>query len=117
MTELRTVEGTSRVVAAELFASATVFDVVWRADAPLATLMPIAAHRETAWLRCFAPMPPAFDGGGLFAAVHPHAIAYLAPTADADTLMRRSGGSAGAHSVSFAYRRARKHACALFAAQ
>ena len=62
-----------RVFCLELFGSLTIHDVRWTAGRGTAALVPVATHREQAWLQAFCPL--ARDAVAV--AVHAHVVQVL----------------------------------------
>jgi hypothetical protein len=63
----------SRVFALELFGSLTLLDVTWTPGRRHAALVPLATHRDQAWVQAFVPV----DQWTVAAAVHAHALVML----------------------------------------
>ena len=71
VTALRVVE--NRVFAAELFGSITLLDTVWTLGQRHAALVPVATHRDQAWVHAFEPL----DRNTVAAALHAHTVCLL----------------------------------------
>jgi hypothetical protein len=71
VTHIKSVD--NRVFVLELFGSVTLLDAVWTPGCRHAALIPVATHRDQAWVQAFVPL----DRCTIAAAVHAHVVCLL----------------------------------------